>query len=70
MRCLIPGNRYDRQLAGCGLLIESQGFLVSHSILKKNISQGKIHQKVYRDTTFGGCGSFSSKDILPVKRKE
>jgi len=33
----------------------------------------KIQQKVYRDTTFGGCGRVFSRDILPVlvcKRKE
>jgi hypothetical protein len=49
---------------------EGQGFLVSrHSILKKNISQDKIQQKVYQDTTFGGCGSFYSRVILPVKER-
>jgi hypothetical protein len=34
------------------------------------MSHEKIHLLVYRDTTFGGCGVFSSKVILPGKGKE
>ena len=48
---------------------KEQGFIVNHSILKERFP-GKIHQKVYRDTTFERCSSFFSRVTVVAPRAE
>jgi hypothetical protein len=69
--CLFGNYAFDAGIVTVSCKSQGQGFLVSrYSIIKRTGSNTKIHQKVYRDTTFGGCGSFSSRVILLVKGKE
>jgi hypothetical protein len=61
---------FDAGIVTVSFKSQGQGLLVTPLDPQAHLFKGKIHQKVYRNTTFGGCGSFSARVILPIRGKE